>query len=76
MFHEIVHKTENLFNISKQSLENFAKNPDFQLSIGRRFLLIDQVLSSIDQTRIEHQSRHSETPRLFSYHFRSIKPKI
>ena len=36
MFHKTVHKTWNLFNLSKQSPENF----NFRVSIGREFLSI------------------------------------
>ena len=68
MFHETVHKAWILFNLSEQSLENFAENLDFRLSINQKFLSIDRVLSSIHWTRIKHWSRHPETLGLFSYH--------
>ena len=76
IFHKTVHKAWNLFNLSEQLLENSAKISVFQVSISHKFLSIDQVLFSINETGIEQRSRHLETPRLFSYHFQTIKPKI
>ena len=76
IFHKTIHKAWNLFNLSEQLLENSAKISVFQVSIGHMFLSIDRVLFSINQTGIEPRSRHPETPRLFSYHFQTIKPKI
>ena len=64
-FHKTVNKAWNLFNLSKQSLENFTKNPISRFSISRKLLSIDQVLFSIGWTGIKQRSRHLETLGFF-----------
>ena len=48
MFHKITNKAWNLFNLSKQSLENSVKNPISWFSIGQKFLSIDRSSALLD----------------------------